>query len=341
MAAKTPDRDEETVGEIEMIAEYFAPLAVNTPGSLGLKDDAAYITGYGDRLIVTMDALVGGVHFFPDDAPADIAWKALAVNISDLVAKGARPRCYTMALALPGKPRRDWIADFASGLEEAQNAFGIGLLGGDTTATAGPITIAITAFGEMPDARPMIRRDGARPGHGIYVSGTIGDAALGLKLRSGDAAAEGWALNAEAAHYLVQQYLRPCPKLGLRDALLNNAEAAMDISDGLVIDLARLCSASGCGARVSAAAIPMSKAAATVMAADVEMFTWAISGGDDYEVLACIAPEHEARFEHAAAKSDTGMTKIGVIAAEAGVEVIAVDGAVLDIPRRGGYEHFS
>ncbi|MBC8049237.1 MAG: thiamine-phosphate kinase [Chitinophagales bacterium] len=322
-----------------MIAEYFEPLAANTPGSLGLKDDAAYLTDYGNRLIVTMDALVAGVHFFADDTPEDIAWKALAVNVSDLVAKGARPLSYTMALALPGKPTRDWISNFALGLEKAQNTFGIGLLGGDTTATPGPLTIAITAFGRV-GGRQMIRRHRARPGHGVYVSGTIGDAALGLKLRRGDADALSWALDAEGREQLLQRYLRPVPRIALSDIMLNRAAASMDISDGLIIDLTRLCHASGCGARIEAAAIPMSAPVLAGIASDVSMFARAITGGDDYEILCSVEPDNEASFKYYAAKAGVSVTKIGLITAEIGVEIIAPDGLPLAILAKG-YEHFA
>jgi len=339
MVAKAPEWGEQTIGEIEMIAEYFAPLAANMPGSLGLKDDAAYLTDYGNRLIVTMDALVAGVHFFPDDAPEDIAWKALAVNVSDLAAKGARPLSYTMALALPGKPKRDWISDFALGLEKAQNTFRIGLLGGDTTATPGPLTIVITAFGRASDERPMICRDGARPGHGIYVSGTIGDAALGLKLRRGDADALFWTLDAAGREQLLKCYLRPTPRIALAEVVLNHAAASMDVSDGLIIDLTRLCYASGCGARIEAASIPMSTPALAVIASNADMFISAITGGDDYEILCSVEPDNEADFKHYAAQAGVRLTKIGVITAEIGVEVIGRDDAHMIIEKRG-YEHF-
>lgn len=337
--AKAPEWGDQTIGEIEMIAEYFAPLAAHTPGSLGLKDDAAYLTDYGNRLIVTMDALVAGVHFFPDDAPEDIAWKALAVNVSDLAAKGARPLSYTMALAVPGKPTRDWISNFALGLEKAQNTFRIGLLGGDTTSTPGPLTIAITAFGAV-GGRQMIRRHRARPGHGIYVSGTIGDAALGLKLRRGDPDAATWALDAKGREQLLQRYLRPTPRIALSDVMLNRAAAAMDVSDGLIIDLTRLCHASGCGARIEAAAIPLSAPARAVIASNASMFIPAITGGDDYEILCTVEPDREASFKHYAAQAGVSVTKIGVTTAEIGVEVIAADGQTLVIPT-SGYEHFS
>jgi thiamine-monophosphate kinase len=324
--------DADQISETEIIAAYFALLAADTPGSFGLKDDAALIDG---RFVVSMDALVAGVHFFADDAPVDIAWKALAVNVSDLIAKGAQPRAYTMALALPGKPRRDWIAAFARGLGEAQAAFDIGLLGGDTTATPGPLTIAITAFGELPPGRDAPRRDGARPGDFIYMSGTLGDAALGLKARQGALRH----LSAEHSAYLTSRYLRPQPPVALARAVLEHASASMDISDGLIIDLTRLCAASGCGAQLEAAAIPLSGAARAVTAANPAMLETILTGGDDYETLACIPPARERAFQEAAAAFGVQATRLGAITAGAGVQVIGPEGAPLSFRARG-YEHF-
>ncbi|MDX2264521.1 MAG: thiamine-phosphate kinase [Hyphomicrobiales bacterium] len=335
MAADLGEASDGRIGEIEMIAEYFAPLAADTPGSLGLRDDAAILTGDGGRTIVTMDALIAGVHFFPDDAPEDIAWKALAVNVSDLVAKGARPRAYMLALALPGQPTRGWIAAFADGLGQAQRAFGLGLLGGDTTSTPGPLAIAVTAFGETPHWRDAPRRDGARPGDGVYLSGALGDGALGLKARRGDLPG----LAAEHQAHLIDRYLRPAPRVALAGAVFAHASASMDISDGLAIDLGRLCQASGCGARVEIARLPLSDAARGALAIEPGLIETILTGGDDYEILACVPERADAAFVEAAARVNVAVTRIGRIVAGDAVEIAGAGGAplVLSAP---GYQHF-
>ena len=177
------------LGEIALISDYLAPLAAH-PGALGLKDDAALLTGLpAAGLVVTADGLVAGVHFFEDDDPGDAAYKALAVNISDLAAKGARPLAYTMTLALSEAPTEDWARRFTAGLARAQDKFGIALIGGDTVTARGAWWISITAFGEA-NPRGFVPRGGAKAGDALYVSGTLGDAALGLKVRLNEAAFE-------------------------------------------------------------------------------------------------------------------------------------------------------
>ena len=288
---------------------------------------------------MTTDALVAGVHFFADDAPADIAWKALAVNVSDLAAKGAVPLAYTLALALPPPPSAEFLAGFTEGLAEAQRAFGIALAGGDTTATRGGATmISITAFGSVPQDKAL-RRGGARPGDSLYVSGTIGDGALGLKLRRGDADAVGWPLDEAARHRLLHRYLRPEPRTGLAPALIAHASAAMDVSDGLIIDCRRLCSASGVRALLTADALPF--------AADVKplvqspgLLRAAITGGDDYEILAAIPPGEEAAFERTALAAGIAVTRIGTLTGgQPAVIVAGADGTPLDLGT-GGFDHF-
>ena len=329
-------------GEDGLIARYFAPLARGFPGAFGLLDDAAVIAPPdGEALVVTTDALIAGVHFLPDDRPADIAYKALAVNVSDLAAKAARPLAYSLALALPRGWREEWLAGFADGLREAQAAFGIALCGGDTTVSpAGPLMVAITAFGSVP-LGAMVRRGGARAGDGLYVSGAIGDAALGLKLRRGDADTLGWPLDDAARGTLIGRYLRPEPRLGLRAALLAHASAAMDVSDGLVMDCARMCAASGVGCRIEARQVPLSPAGQMLIASDPGVFERALTGGDDYEILAAIPPGEAPAFEAAASAVGIRVTRIGVFGEHgAALSVIGADGAPMSFAKPG-YDHMA
>ena len=330
------------LSEQGLIARYFAPLAKDFPGAYGLRDDAAIIeTPVGVDLVVTMDALVAGVHFFPDDAPADIAWKALAVNVSDLAAKGATPLAYSLALALPPPPSAVFLEGFAAGLAEAQAAFGIALSGGDTTSARGDaLTIAVTAFGTVPHGG-IIRRGGARAGDSLYVSGTIGDAALGLKLRRGDRDARDWPLADDARHWLVARYLRPQPRIALAAALLAYASAAMDISDGLAIDCRRLCATSGVEATIEASRVPLSAAVSAIIASDPDLLRAVLTGGDDYEILFAVRSGEEAAMEQVAASTGVAVTRVGAITAGApGLTVLDTDGVSLDLGA-GGYDHFA
>ena len=329
------------LSEESLIAHYFAPLAQNFPGAYALQDDAAVLEPpAGTDLVVTTDALVSGVHFFSDDAPADIAWKALAVNVSDLVAKGATPLAYSLALALPPPPSAEFLESFVEGLAEAQAQFGIALSGGDTTAAkGGAIMISVTAFGTVPHGKTL-RRGGARPGDSLYVSGTIGDAALGLKLRRGDADAAAWPIDEAARKWLIRRYLRPEPRLRLSPALLAHASAAMDISDGLAIDCRRLCMASAVGAAVGAAAVPVSLATAAALTAEPALLAALLTGGDDYEVLFAVRAGEEAALEAAATQAGIPVTRIGkMIAGEQGLTIIDAEGTALDFGS-GGFDHF-
>jgi thiamine-monophosphate kinase len=328
------------LSEHDLIARYFAPLAAGFPGADGLKDDAAVIAPPpGADLVVTTDALIAGVHFFPDDAPADIAWKALAVNVSDLAAKGATPLAYSLALAMPGPPSPAFLGGFASGLGAAQQRFAIALSGGDTCA-APVLMIAITAFGIVPQGR-IVRRGGAQPGDLLYVTGAIGDAALGLKLRRGDADAAGWPLSAAERDALIARYLRPEPRTLLAAALLAHASAAMDVSDGLAIDCQRLCAASGVAACIEAGAVPLSAAAAS-LAARPEALRLMLTGGDDYEILAAIPPGRAAAFEADSRAAGVAASRIGRVATAGGpgLTILGADGTPLDMGSPG-FDHFS
>ncbi len=336
-------------GEEAVIQRYFAPLAAGAAGAYGLGDDAACLTPTpGHDLVVTTDAIAEGVHFLPGDPPADIGWKALAVNLSDLAAKGATPRAYVMALAMPELPAPDWLAGFAAGLRAAQEAHGTVLIGGDTDRRPGPLSVAITALGEVPSGR-MVRRGAAQAGDLIFVSGSLGDAALGLRLRRAPSLARPWNLDDRAAAQLAGRYLRPAPRTALAPVLLAHASAAMDLSDGLLKDLGRMCRASGTRAEVAFAALPLSPPVRAALAADTGLAEAIVAGGDDYELLISVPPAARRAFAHAAAAAGVAVAHIGQHSARASGQssaapaddVILRDavGAAMQLVRTG-WDHF-
>jgi thiamine-monophosphate kinase len=299
-------------GEDEIIARYFRPLAKH-PAAFGLIDDCAALpVPAGSDLVLKTDAIVGGVHFFADDPADKVAQKALRVNLSDLAAKGAKPEGFLLALALPKEIDRDWLKAFARGLGNDAAEFGCPLLGGDTDRTPGPVTIAITAFGTLPHGT-MVPRSGAKPGDHVMVTGTIGDAALGLVLRQDPAAAERWDLSRREAAHLAERYLVPQPRNVLAEALRRHASAAMDVSDGLVGDFSKLCAASGVTAEIEAARVPLSGAARRAVVAEPAMLARALTGGDDYEIVCAVPPKDLASLQAAAAKVGVPLVEIGVI----------------------------
>jgi thiamine-monophosphate kinase len=270
-----------------------------------------------------------------------VAQKALRVNLSDLAAKGARPLGYLLSLALP----KDWtepqLADFAAGLGEDQATYGISLLGGDTIRSPKGLIITITVIGAVPSGR-MARRGGTRAGDRIFVSGTIGDAALGLQLRLDDGLAARLALSSRHAAHLLDRYLLPRPRLSLADAVVRHAAGSMDISDGLVLDLTRMCRVSGVGARVALPAVPLSDAARAMIAADPAMLGTVLTGGDDYELLVAVPLSECAAFEAAAREAGCPVTAIGeALPGKATVRLVDVDGADVDIGGlASGFSHF-
>jgi len=326
-------------GEEEVIQEFLAPLAAGFAGAFGLQDDCAVIAPPpGFELVVKTDPIVAGVHFLADAAPADIAWRALAVNISDLAAKGAEPMAYLMALALPEAPQRQWFARFAAGLAQAQDSFGCHLIGGDTDRTPGPLTVSITAFGSVPRGT-MLRRGTARPGDQLFVTGTLGDAALGLALLKQPHLQAQLGLSEAHAAAAIARFVRPQPRLPLAALLRAHASAAMDLSDGLARDCGRMCKASAIAARILAGAVPLSQAMAHAVQKDAAWMRSALTGGDDYEILAAVPMHKVATFIAAAAALDFRVTRIGEIAAGEGVTIEQADGTpmVLD---RAGWDHF-
>jgi thiamine-monophosphate kinase len=336
--ASSGRQDDRIEGEEAVIA-LLRPLAQGAPGAFGLEDDCALLApAPGTELVLKTDPIAEGVHFLAGDAPQDIAWKALAVNVSDLAAKAARPLGYLMALSFPEAPARGWLGRFAAGLAEAQARFGCHLLGGDTDRRPGPITVTVTVLGEVERGR-MLRRGTARAGDAVLVSGTLGDAALGLALRKDAGLAGAWGLSAAEAEHLVQRYLRPQPRLALGPALRAHASAAMDVSDGLAKDLARMCRASGCGARVRFADLPLSPAAAKAVAADPGLVRLIVAGGDDYEVLATVPAGAAAAFQAEAAAAGVHVAHIGAIMDGADAVIEGPAGRLLQLERTG-WDHF-
>lgn len=322
-------------GEDDLIARYFKPLAT-TPGAFGLTDDAAILQAGGDDVVVTVDAIVEGVHFLPDDPPDTVARKALRVNLSDLAAKGAEPAGFVLTLALR-QVNETWLAPFARALGEDADQFGCPLLGGDTVSTPGPRMISVTAFGRVPRGR-MVQRGSAKPDDVLVVSGTIGDAALGLAIRKGARGPLG--ADVEASALLVDRYRVPQPRVALARAIRDHASAAMDVSDGLMGDLSKLCRASGVSAVVEAAAIPLSEPARSWLTADANVLERLVSGGDDYEIL-CAVPENRlADFELAARSNGVPVTAIGRFTAGEGPSRLCGAGG-REIPLdRQSYSHF-
>jgi len=300
--------------EDRLIARYFRPLASH-PGALGLADDAAILTPPpGCDLVLKADAIIGGVHFFPEDPAGAIGRKALRVNLSDLAAKGATPVGFLLSLALPDGTRDAWLADFAHGLCADAQLYGCPLLGGDTDRTPGPAMVSIAAFGTVPHGG-MVPRSGATPGDYVFVSGTIGDAALGLKLRRDAQSAVRYRLEPHERDHLLARYLVPEPRLALSEPIRLHASAAMDVSDGLAGDLAKLCGASGVSAEIEIEKVPLSDAARRVIAADASGREFAMTGGDDYEIVCTMAAEKCDAFCAAALASGVAVTEIGRIVA--------------------------
>ncbi|MGC1695271.1 MAG: thiamine-phosphate kinase [Pseudolabrys sp.] len=319
--------------EDRLIARYFAPIATH-PSALGLSDDAAFIKPPpGCDLVLTADAIIGGVHFFPDDAAQSVAGKALRVNLSDLAAKGAKPLGFLLSLALPKEAGNEWLAGFAEGLRGDAVLFGCPLFGGDTDRTPGPITISIAMFGSVPEGT-MVRRAGAKPGDRVFVSGSIGDATLGLALRKG----ASWELSDAQRQHLTSRYLLPQPRNALAEAVRTHASSAIDVSDGLVGDFVKLCRASNVAADIDAGKVPLSGAARAVLAAEPAMFETALTGGDDYEIICTIPAAKAEDFRAAAQAVRVAVTDIGEIKAGEGARFLT-DGKPLAF-KRASFSHF-
>ena len=296
------------LGEFGRIARFFRPLAAGFPGALNLTDDAAILNvPPGQELVLTTDAIVAGVHFLPTDTPGDIARKALRVNLSDLAAKGARPLAYTLTLATRRDIGDDWVEAFAAGLAADQVEYGIALAGGDSVSTEGPVWASITAFG-LVDAGRMVKRSSARPGDLVLVTGTIGDAALGLMV-----AQRRLDVGAQDREVLIDRYRLPRPRTHLVAAIGAHAHGALDVSDGLAADFGHLCLASQVIGRIDVSRVPLSQAARRAVQADSSLIARILSGGDDYEVLLTAPADAVPELCAAATAARIDLTEVGSI----------------------------
>lgn len=323
--------------EDAIIAHIFAPLALDQ-GADGLGDDAASFAGGAGDVVVSCDGLAAGVHFFPDDPADAVAAKALRVNLSDVAAKGAEPFGYLVALALGEGWSPDWVRGFAAGLARDQARYGVHLLGGDTlrASAGGGTTIAITALGRLPKGA-IVRRRGAKAGDAVVLTGTVGDAALGLRCRS-DAA---FAASLPSTHVdaLCAAYLYPDPPVAAAGAVRTFASGAMDVSDGLVGDLEKMARVAGLRATLHIDAVPFSQAAKAAIAAAPEARDLALTGGDDYQILATMAPDRVAAYQSALAGHGLTATCIGAMeTGEAGI--LTTSGGRAVTVRTGRFSHF-
>jgi thiamine-monophosphate kinase len=321
--------------EFGFIRERLAPLARGAPGARGLTDDAATLTPpEGCELVVTADALVGGVHFRLDDPLDGVAAKALRVNLSDLAAKGADPIGYLLSIVWPRDLPQTNKERFVAGLAADQARYGVSLFGGDTTAGPGPLVVAITAFGSVPTGR-MVTRAGARPGDAVFVTGTIGDAGLGLKALEHKLTR----VSAPDRTALERRYLAPEPRVEAARPVRDLAHAAIDVSDGLVADAAHIAETSGVRLVLEALAVPLSSAARAWLGVEADKaaaLAVLASSGDDYEVLFCASPE---AGEQVASRSGLPVTRIGRVEPGKGVALLNADGSEIPITR-GGFTHF-
>ena len=321
------------LGEFERIRRFFAPLA--GPGGLGLLDDAALVDcRAGRRLVVTADAIVAGVHYLPDDPPELVAKKLLRVNLSDLAAMGALPLHYLLTTALPAELGSAWLAGFAQGLDEDQRRFGIDLLGGDSVSTIGPAVLSLTAIGEV-GAGMEVRRNGARPGDLVWVSGTIGDAFLGLSLLRGRYSG----LESEHHASLIGRFRVPEPRTELGPLVSGIAHAMIDVSDGLLADLGHICETSGVAAVIELASVPLSPAARVIVAGDPDIQPRLAAGGDDYELLFAAPGGSSGAIAAMSSRLGLPITMIGKIEAGSGVRLVDTDGRVIPYDKTG-YRHF-
>lgn len=310
--------------EFELIGRYFKTLTPERRDvRLGIGDDAALLKlPDGHELAVTTDTLVAGRHYPEDTAPYDVGWKSLAANLSDLAAMGAEPRWFTLALTLRFADP-EWLSGFATGLRDMAVQAGVALVGGDTTQ--GPPSITITAMGTVPVGE-AIRRSGAKPGDVVCVTGTLGDAALALSRLE----------NKELPQFLRRRLERPTPRIKIGAALRGVAHAAIDISDGLAGDLSHILEASGVGAEIQAAALPMSEEFRSLTEPS-ERLQFQAAGGDDYELCLCIPPDKLRAMRR---KLDVPLTEIGRITREPELRILDADGAVVPF-EPFGYRHFS
>jgi thiamine-monophosphate kinase len=318
-------------GEFDFIRTRLAPLARGHAAALDLSDDAALLTPTpGCQIVVASDMLVAGVHFLDTDLPQIAAERAVRSNLSDLAAMGAEPLGYLSSIAWPTGLADAWRDDFVAGLASAQDAFGLSLLGGDTTAGPGPLTISLTMIGQLPAGSALLRR-GAQPGDDVWVSGTIGDAMLGLEVARGELAADP---------FLLERYCRPSPRLGLGIGLRTLASACLDVSDGLIADAGHIATVSGVRLELQAARIPLSPQARRWLATGPrDGLVRLASGGDDYELLFCAPAARRGEITALGERLGLALSRIGDVGAGQGVALIDQHGRALETGA-GGFTHF-
>ena len=328
------------LSEAELIKEFLTPLTGQNSGALNLTDDVAILAcGEDEDLIISKDLCIAGKHFFKTDNPADIAFKAVAVNVSDIISKGADPTAYLLGLALPDAPTREWAAEFTSGLKEAQAQFGLDLLGGDTTASQNDLCISITVFGKCLK-NSAIRRSTANYTDHIYVTGTLGDSALGFRLHRASEFKENFDLEDSDEEFLISRYMRPSPRINAFPLVSRFASSAMDLSDGLVSDLQNLCEASNCGADINLSKLPFSKPAQNIIRTVPEITDEIISWGDDYEIILTIPEKNDQKFNAAANIIDLPVHKIGCIKEKKlGIRYLCETGEAVELKAKQ-FQHF-
>lgn len=319
------------LGEFSLINKYFLSPSNRKEVSVGIGDDCAIVSVPADKqLAVTTDTLVDGVHFPSDTSPEDIACKAVVVNLSDLAAMGAEPAWLTLALSLP-RVDESWIKSFSESFRETADNYNVQLIGGDTTQ--GPLSITVQAMG-LVEPEKIMRRDAARPGDAIYVSGTLGDAAAGLKiLQQGHVTDENHA-------WLVARLNRPQARVELGLKVSECCRCAIDISDGLAADLGHILEASNCGATVNIDRIPLSHQLVEYSTNRNEVdWTMVLAGGDDYELCLVVTAENENKLMKITGETALPLTRVGVVEDHGSLNIIDETGAkyLLD---HGGYEHF-
>ncbi|MFC4352836.1 thiamine-phosphate kinase [Fodinicurvata halophila] len=325
--------------EFDLIARYFAPLAVGERGAYALLNDAAILDVPAEHsLVTTLDSMVEGVHFLPDDPPDLIARKLLRVNLSDLAAMAARPRGYLLSLALSGDQDETWLEAFATGFGRDQDIYDVVLLGGDTLRTPGPLTLTLTALGEVPRGQAL-QRGTARAGEDIYLTGRLGEAALGLFVRLGQAAEKLPDLTAGQLDRLEAAYRLPDPPVQLGPLLPGLATACLDVSDGLMGDLGHIANGSGLGAEVEVTRLPLAPEVRRLVEAVPERLQDVVSGGDDYQLLFTAPQEKRDAVERLSGDSGVAISRIGRMTQGDSVRLLDVQGRDVAVAQ-AGWTHF-
>lgn len=322
--------------EFDLIDKYFTPDSWRNDVRLGVGDDCALLEPpEAQYLAVTVDTLVSGVHFPAETSPADIAYKSIAVNLSDLAAMGAEPSWVTLALTLPGVDE-EWLKEFSDSFKKTLLDYNVQLVGGDTTQGSLSVTVQATGF---VDSEYVMRRDKAKPGELIYITGTLGDAALGLKLMSQEVPVAQL-----TSGYFFDKLNRPIPRVAFAQDAAKLCSCAIDISDGLLADLGHIVGASQCGAEIYLDKLPLSKQLRQYFSDSVDIdneIDWAmvLTGGDDYELCITVGKDQADSIEQLAESMNVSLTCIGTVSADNKLKVIDASGQLYTLEHYG-YQHF-